>query len=107
MAVDIVNRFEETLKKLGRAWMWLLAFGIISILAGVAALVWPGPTLVIIAIVFAVQLIVAGIYRFVAAFSIPLEAGWLRALQAILAVLSLVIGIYLLGHIALSLLVLA
>ncbi len=107
MAVDIVDRLEATLRTIGRAWIWLLAFGIISILAGVAALVWPGPTLVIIAIVFAVQLIVAGIYRFVAAFSIPLESGWLRALQAVLAVLSLVIGIYLLGHIALSLLVLA
>ncbi len=107
MAVDIVDRLQETLKTIGRAWMWLLAFGIISILAGVAVLVWPGPTLLVIAILFAVQLIVAGIYRFVAAFTIPLESGWLRALQAILAALSLVIGIYLVGRVALSLLVLA
>jgi len=33
---------------------------------------------VAIAIVFAVQLIIAGIFRFVAAFAIPGESGWLR-----------------------------
>lgn len=62
---------------------------------------------VIIAIVFAVQLIVGGVFRFVGAFAIPGGTGWLRALQAILAVLSFLAGVYLLAHVALSLLVLA
>jgi len=98
---------EARLRRLGRAWPWILAFGIVSILVGVVAIFWPSATLVIIAIVFAVQLIVGGVFRFVGAFAIPGETGWLRALQAILAVLSFVVGVYLLGHVALSLLVLA
>lgn len=107
MDAGIGNQIESALRTLGRAWAWLLAFGIVSILVGVVAIVWPGATLLVIAIVFAVQLIVAGVFRFVGAFAIPGENGWLRALQAVLAVLSFAVGIYLIGHLALSLLVLA
>jgi uncharacterized membrane protein HdeD (DUF308 family) len=107
MSAGIGNDFEAALRAVGRAWAWLLAFGIISILAGVAVIVWPSSTLLIIAVVFAVQLVVAGVFRFVAAFAIPGEAGWLRALQAFLAILSFVVGIFLIGHLFLSLLLLA
>jgi uncharacterized membrane protein HdeD (DUF308 family) len=98
---------EGMLKRVGQAWAWILAFGVISALVGVAVIFWPQETLIVVAIVFAVQLIVAGVFRFAAAFAVPAESGWLRALQALLALLSFVIGIYLLGHVALSLLVLA
>lgn len=98
---------EAALKRVGRAWAWILAFGIISALVGLAAIFWPGATLVVVAVVFAVQLIVGSVFRFAAAFAVPAESGWLRALQALLAVLSFVVGIYLLGHVSLSLLVLA
>jgi uncharacterized membrane protein HdeD (DUF308 family) len=107
MSTQLEGPFESALSALGRAWLWILGFGVISVLVGLAALFWPGATLVAIAIVFAVQLVVAGVFRFVAAFAVPRETGWLRALQALLAILSLVVGVYLLGHIALSLLVLA
>jgi uncharacterized membrane protein HdeD (DUF308 family) len=98
---------EGTLRAVGRAWGWILAFGILSILVGLVAIVWPNATLVAIAIIFAIQLVLGGVFRFVGAFAVPLESGWLRALQALLAILSFVIGIYLLGHLGLSLLVLA
>src|SRR5262249_53114099 len=98
---------ESTLSAVGKAWGWILAFGVISVLVGLLAIFWPGATLVAVAIVFAVQLIVGAIFRFAAAFSIPGESGWLRALQALLAILSFVIGVYLAGHVGLSLLVLA
>jgi uncharacterized membrane protein HdeD (DUF308 family) len=95
------------LSGVGKAWGWILAFGVISILVGLAALLWPGETLVVVAVVFAVQLIVSAIFGFAAAFAIPGESGWLRALQALLAILSFVIGVYLIGHVSLSLLILA
>jgi uncharacterized membrane protein HdeD (DUF308 family) len=101
------NDVSEMLGRMGAAWGWLLAFGIISILAGLVAIFLPGATLLAIAILFGVQLVLAGIFRFVSAFSVPRESGWLRALTALLAVLSFIVGIYLIGHPVLSLLVLA
>jgi uncharacterized membrane protein HdeD (DUF308 family) len=95
------------LARLGKAWGWIVAYGVLSLLAGLVAIVWPGATLVVIAIVFALQLLVGAVYQFVFVFAIPQESGWLRALVALVAILSLVVSVYLLGHVGLTLLVLA
>ena len=95
------------LARLGGAWGWIVAYGVLSVLAGMIAIFWPGATLVVIAVVFALQLLIAAVYQFVFAFAIPHEGGWLRALVALLAILSLVVAIYLLGHVGLTLLLLA
>ena len=107
MSTVMTADLEGMLKRVGQAWAWILAFGVISALVGLAVIFWPRETLIVVAIVFAIQLIFAGVFRFASAFAIPGESGWLRALQALLAVISFVIGIYLLGHVALSLLILA
>jgi len=107
MSTVMGRDIEAMLRSIGRAWSWILAFGVISILVGLIAILWPSATLAVIAIVFAVQLIVGAVFRFAGAFAIPLENGWLRALQAFLGILSFIVGIYLLGHVSLSLLVLA
>ena len=103
MAIDM----SLVLARLGKAWGWVVAYGVLSVLAGLLALIWPNATLVVIAIIFALQLLFGAIYQFVFAFAIPQEAGWLRALVAVLAVVSLVVAVYLLGHVGLTLLVLA
>ena len=94
-------------ERLGREWGWFVAYGALSIVAGLIALVWPGATLVAIAIIFAIQLLLTAIFQFVFAFTVPRESGWLRALFALLAIVSFVISIYLLGHVGLTLLLLA
>src|SRR5262249_5969856 len=86
---------------------WLLSFGIISILAGLAAIFWPGSALLAVAIIFGAYLVVGGIFRFVAAFAVPGESGWERALMAFLALISLVVGLYLLRHPAYTVLIVA
>ena len=101
------NDMSGVLARLGNAWGWIVAYGVLSVLAGLIAIVWPGRTLVVIAVIFAIQLIFGAVYEFVFAWAIPNEAGWLRALVALLAVLSLVVAVYLLGHIGLTLLLLA
>jgi uncharacterized membrane protein HdeD (DUF308 family) len=63
-----VQQGADMLAQLGRHWGWVLSFGIITLLAGILVLAWPGATLLVIAVLFGVQLIVAGIFRFVAAF---------------------------------------
>ena len=93
--------------RLGSAWGWFVAYGVLSILAGIIAIVFTGAALVAIAIVFAIQLLLTAIFQFVFAFAIPRESGWLRALFVVLSVASFVIALYLLGHVGLTLLLLA
>jgi uncharacterized membrane protein HdeD (DUF308 family) len=96
----------DMLARVGRHWGWLLAFGIITVVAGIVALAWPGPTLVVLAILFGIELLVLGIYRFVAAFGPDMSAGN-RILYALLGVLSLIIGLYALRHVVITLIALA
>jgi uncharacterized membrane protein HdeD (DUF308 family) len=96
----------DILGRVGRHWGWMMAFGTITVLAGIVVLAWPGPTLVVLAILFGIELVVLGIFRFVAAFGHDLT-GPTRILYALLGVLSLIIGLYALRHILITLLALA
>ena len=91
----------------GRHWGWVLAFGIITLAIGVIALAWPGETLIVVAVLFGIQLVVMGIFRFVAAFAAGDVGGGTRVLYALLGVLSLIIGLYALRHVLITLLALA
>ncbi|MGH3502088.1 MAG: HdeD family acid-resistance protein, partial [Nocardioidaceae bacterium] len=84
--------------RIGRAWGWVLAFGVLTLLAGIAVLVWPGPTLVLVALIIGVQLVVAGVFQFVRAFTTHGLEGGTRVLLGVLAVLSFLAGIILLRH---------
>jgi uncharacterized membrane protein HdeD (DUF308 family) len=101
------GEMTATLVRLGSAWGWIVAYGVATALAGVVAVLWPSSTLVVIAIIFAIQLLVGAVYQFVFAFAIPNESGWLRALVAVLSVFSFVVALYLFGRVGLTLLVLA
>ena len=52
----------------GPDWGWELASGLASIAAGIVAIVWPGITLFVVAIVAGVWMIVIGFMRLTAAF---------------------------------------
>lgn len=107
MNASVGSQLERGLGRLGQAWGWIVAYGVFTLVAGIIAIVYPSATLVAIAIIFAIQLIVTAVFRFAYVFAIPNENGWLKALTALVAILSLVIGIYLLGHLGLTLLLLA
>ncbi len=93
--------------RVGRHWGWVLAFGVVTLLIGVAALVWPGHTLTVVAVLFGIQLIVTGIFRFAAAFASDDVTGGTRVLLAVLGVFSLIIGLYAVRHVLITLLALA
>jgi uncharacterized membrane protein HdeD (DUF308 family) len=97
----------DMLAGVGRHWGWVLTFGIVTLLAGLLALVWPGRTVVVVAVLFGVQLVVAGIFRFVAALGSDDESGATRVLLALLGVLSFIVGLYALRHILLTIAALA
>jgi uncharacterized membrane protein HdeD (DUF308 family) len=92
----------DMLGGVARHWGWVFAFGIITALAGVGVLVWPGQTLVVIAVLFGIQLVVAGIFRFVAAFALD-ESGGTRVLYALLGALSIIVGVYAIRHFGVTL----
>jgi uncharacterized membrane protein HdeD (DUF308 family) len=95
----------DMMATVGRHWGWILSFGVITLLTGIVVLIWPGRTLVVVAVLFGIQLIVTGIFRFGAAFAAD-ESGPTRVLFALLGVLSLIIGLYALRHVLITLLAL-
>jgi uncharacterized membrane protein HdeD (DUF308 family) len=99
-AVDMVAR-------IGRHWGWALAFGLVTLVAGLLVLIWPGHTIVALAVLFGIQLVVAGIFRFVAALAVDEASGGTRVLLALLGVLSFIIGLYALRHILVTIAALA
>jgi uncharacterized membrane protein HdeD (DUF308 family) len=101
-----VQEGADMLTRLGRHWGWVLSFGIITLLAGVVVLAWPGETLVVIAVLFGIQLIIAGIFRFVTAFAAEDASGGTRVLLALLGVLSIIIGLWAVRHVLLTLIAL-
>src|SRR2546430_16144816 len=88
----------DRLTRLGRKWGWVLAYGILTLAAGVAVLVWPGETLLVIAVLFGIQLIVSGIFRFVAALAIDDLSGGTRVLLALLAGPCIIVGLWAVRH---------
>ena len=94
------------LARLGKHWGWLLAYGILTLIAGLVVLVWPGETLLVLAVLFGIQLIISGIFRFVAALASDDLTGGTRVLLALLGVLSIIIGLWAVRHVLLTLLAL-
>jgi uncharacterized membrane protein HdeD (DUF308 family) len=82
---------HEALAKLGRSWGWLCAFGVLTLLAGVAVLAWPGATILTLALIFGIQLLIGGIFWFVSAFSSDEKHVVVQILLAVLSVLAGVI----------------
>ena len=107
MAAGMRGDPADMVARVGRHWGWVLAFGIITLLTGIAALAWPGRTLVVVAVLFGVQLIVMGIFRFAGALASDDLTGGTRALLAVLGALSLIIGLYAVRHVLITLLALA
>jgi uncharacterized membrane protein HdeD (DUF308 family) len=94
------------LASLGRHWGWVFAYGVLTLVAGVAVLAWPGETLLVLAVLFGIQLIVSGIFRFVAALASADLTGGTRVLLALLGVLSIIIGLWAVRHVLITLLAL-
>jgi uncharacterized membrane protein HdeD (DUF308 family) len=107
MAQELRGDAADVLAGIGRHWGWVLFFGIVTVLAGLFALVWPGRTLQVIAVLFGIQLVVAGIFRFVTALAVDEASGGTRVLLALLGVLSFIVGLYALRNVLVTIAALA
>lgn len=92
-SVIIEESPDNMMAVIGRNWWVLLFAGILSLLVGIAAIAWPGKTVIVVAVVFAIWLIVSGIFSIVRGFASGLTGG-MRALFIITGILSLVLGIF-------------
>jgi uncharacterized membrane protein HdeD (DUF308 family) len=87
-------------------WPLLPVVGVAAIVLGVLVLVWPGPSLVVVGVLFGIYLLVTGIMEIVEAFA-PHMPGSMRALNLITGALSVVLGLICFRGVAESLLLLA
>jgi uncharacterized membrane protein HdeD (DUF308 family) len=106
MTTPLSRDIGDQLGRLGRHWGWLLFFGILMVAAGLCAVVWPGPTVLVLAVLFGIQLIVSGIFSFINAFAAD-ESGGMRVWYVILGLLGIVVGLYAVRHIIVSVVALA
>lgn len=75
---------------------WTVAFGLLTIVAGVILLAWPRQALTVLGIVLGIQLLIAGVFWVVSAFSVP-ETG-VAALVALTGVLGILVGLLMVGR---------
>jgi uncharacterized membrane protein HdeD (DUF308 family) len=75
------------------AWPVALGLGVASVLLGIFALVWPGKTVVVVAVLFGVYLLISGILQFAEAFSHRFSGGT-RVLMFASGTLSVLLGLF-------------
>ncbi len=75
-----------------QGWGFLLVEGIVSILAGVVALVWPGTTALAFLYLLAAWAILTGILEIVAPLAVPMSGGR-GVLTALAGLVSIIFGI--------------
>ncbi|ROP38267.1 uncharacterized membrane protein HdeD (DUF308 family) [Saccharothrix texasensis] len=84
------DRRAETPAGHGRA-LWI-TFGVITLLIGLAVLLWPGLTLLTAAVLFGAQMLITGVFWLAASFTAD-AMGRQRWLLAVAGLLALVAGI--------------
>jgi uncharacterized membrane protein HdeD (DUF308 family) len=87
-----VDPVVDRLAQVGRSPALVIAEGALGTVFGVVVLTWPGPTAAVLAVLFGVSLLVAGVLQFVAAFSDSGRTGG-RGLSCVLGTLSLLVGL--------------
>jgi uncharacterized membrane protein HdeD (DUF308 family) len=58
-----------------RLWTSVILSGLLAVILGVVILVWPGPSILVAAVLFGVFLLVSGIAQVISAFGLPVSAG--------------------------------
>ncbi|MBJ7289634.1 DUF308 domain-containing protein [Williamsia sp.] len=85
----------------------LISTSVLGIVLGIIALVWPGPTLLVVAVLFGISLILTGAYRLSIAFSAKGLPTGLRVVFGVVGAIILIAGVLCLFDPAESLVLLA
>jgi uncharacterized membrane protein HdeD (DUF308 family) len=90
---------QDMAVRVGEAWGWVLFFGIVTLLAGIVVMAWPGQTVLVVAVLFAVQILVDGVFNLVRAIADSGESGGFRVMLLVLGLFSMIVGVLALQNI--------
>ena len=91
-ATRVDDPVVDRMAQIGRSPALVIAEGALGTVLGVLVLTWPGPTATVLAVLFGINLLVAGVLQFVAAFSDAGGTGG-RGLSCVLGTMSLLVGL--------------
>ncbi|MGH3904018.1 MAG: HdeD family acid-resistance protein [Pseudonocardiaceae bacterium] len=89
----IADQTGAQLARVGRSRGWTVALGALTLVAGILLLVWPGQSILVLAVILGIWLLVAGVFRLVAAVALDEGQGSSRVLIALLGVVAILVGI--------------
>ena len=87
---------RDALGRLGGSWGWVLTFAILTLILGIMVVAWPHATVKLVAFLFGLQLLIGGVFALVRTFTSSGEGA--RALYALLGILGILVGIFVLRH---------
>jgi uncharacterized membrane protein HdeD (DUF308 family) len=90
-----------------RPWAALYAAGAATFLLGLIVLIWPGATLVVLAILFGIYLVISGVLSLIEGLSERRADGAMRIAYIVLGVLGVLLGMFCLRRIDVTVLLLA
>jgi uncharacterized membrane protein HdeD (DUF308 family) len=91
-AARVDDPVVDRLAQIGRSPALVIGEGALGTVLGVLVLAWPGPTATVLTVLFGINLLVAGVLQFVAAFSDAGRSGG-RGLSCVLGTMSLLVGL--------------
>ena len=89
-STDLSPDESEAIASIGRSWWLLLAVGVLTLLFGIACMVWTDKTITVVAVLFGFYLLVSGIFQIAQSFSHTSNRG----LLAISGILSISLAVY-------------
>src|SRR5215211_5270703 len=92
IAAGVDDPVVDRLAQIGRSPALVIAEGALGTILGVLVLAWPDPTAAVLAVLFGINLLGAGVLQFVSAFSDAGRSGG-RGLSCMLGTLSLLVGL--------------
>lgn len=85
---------SDTMAGVGGSKGWWITYGVLTLLAGIAVVVWPKATLLVLAVIFGIQLLILGVFRIVAAFAVPDTSAGRKVVGVLIGILSILAGIF-------------
>jgi uncharacterized membrane protein HdeD (DUF308 family) len=90
-----------------RPWVALYTAAAVTFVLGLIVLIWPGATLLVLALLFGVYLVISGVLSLIEGFSEQRSDGAMRIAYVVLGVLGILLGLFCLRRIDVTVLLLA